>query len=381
MSSKRPPEVTAPDITPATAEIPGRARDDERPQTPKAATPANAEIPGQARDDETAPHVIPANAGISEGIRPDKRGEVVFVGAGPGAADLITVRGARVIAEADIVIWASSLVEAELIAGARPDAEIVDSASLPLEGVEPLYRRARDEGLLVARVHTGDPSIYGATAEQRKICDRLGVPHRTIPGVTAFAAAASAADAEVTVPEVSQSLILTRLEGGRTPMPARETVRGFAAHGATMALYLSAARNKALQAELLAGGYPPGTPCIVGYRVTWPDELMLRCRLDELSATMAEHKLWKHTVVLVGPALAAQGKTRSHLYHPGFRHEFRDAAGAPPVPAPDTIHRAARGSSGSASVSSPPPSTTPVIPPDPGISATDPAECTDQEQR
>ncbi|MFT4296921.1 MAG: precorrin-4 C(11)-methyltransferase [Micropruina sp.] len=272
-------------------------------------------------------------------------GEVVFVGAGPGAADLITVRGARVIAEADIVIWASSLVEAELIAGARPDAEIVDSASLPLEGVEPLYRRARDEGLLVARVHTGDPSIYGATAEQRKICDRLGVPHRTIPGVTAFAAAAAAAGAEITVPEVSQSLILTRLEGGRTPMPARETVRGFAAHGATMALYLSAARNKVLQAELLAGGYLSETPCIVGYRVTWPDELMLRCRLDELSATMAEHKLWKHTVVLVGPALAAQGETRSHLYHPGFRHEFRGAEGTPPVPAPDTIHRKPRGSS------------------------------------
>lgn len=271
-----------------------------------------------------------------------RTGEVVFVGAGPGAADLITVRGARVIAEADIVIWASSLVEPAMVAGVKPGAEVVDSASLPLEGIEPLYRRALDEGLLVARVHTGDPSIYGATAEQRRILNELGLPHRTIPGVSAFSAAAAAADAEITVPEVSQSLVLTRLEGGRTPMPPKETVRSFAAHGATMALYLSAARNKVLQEELLAGGYAPETPCIVGYRVTWPDELMLGCRLDELSATMAEHKLWKHTVVLVGPALAAQGKTRSHLYHPGFRHEYRKAEGPAPVPAPDTIHRRTR---------------------------------------
>ncbi|MDQ7992069.1 MAG: precorrin-4 C(11)-methyltransferase, partial [Propionicimonas sp.] len=199
-----------------------------------------------------------------------EHGEVVFVGAGPGAADLITLRGAEVIARADIVIWASSLVDTGIVARARPDALVVDSASLPLEGIEPLYQRAFDEGLLVARVHTGDPSIYGATAEQRRICDRIGIRHRTVPGVSAFSAAAARMDAEVTVPEVSQTLILTRLEGGRTPMPQRETVRGFAAHGATMALYLSAARNKVLQEELLAGGYPPETPCIVGHQVTWP---------------------------------------------------------------------------------------------------------------
>ncbi len=266
-------------------------------------------------------------------------GEVVFVGAGPGAPDLITLRGAKVIADADIVIWASSLVHPDLVAGARPDAEIIDSASLALEAVEPLFQRAKDEGLLVARVHTGDPSIYGATAEQRRICDRIGIPHRTIPGVSAFSAAAARMGVEITIPEVSQSLILTRLEGGRTPMPDRETVRGFAAHGVTMALYLSAARNKVLQEELLAGGYPPDTPCIVGYQVSWPDELMLRCRLNELSATMGEHKLWKHTVVLVGPALADNNTTRSHLYHPGFRHEYRKADGAPPQPRPDTNHR------------------------------------------
>lgn len=258
-------------------------------------------------------------------------GEVVFVGAGPGAADLITLRGAQVIARADIVIWASSLVDPAIVAGTRPGCQVIDSASESLEDITPLYQRAHDEGLLVARVHTGDPSLYGATAEQRRICDRIGIPHRTIPGVSAFSAAAARMDAEITIPEVSQTLILTRLEGGRTPMPDRETVRGFAAHGVTMALYLSAARNKVLQDELLAGGYPPQTPCIVGYRVSWPDELMLRCRLDELSASMKEHKLWKHTVVLVGPALAETARTRSHLYHPGFRHEYRSGDGTPLV--------------------------------------------------
>lgn len=253
-------------------------------------------------------------------------GKVVFVGAGPGAPDLITVRGQRVIAEADIVIWASSLVHPDIVAGARADAEVVDSASASLEDIAPLYQRAAVEGLLVARVHTGDPAIYGATAEQRDLCRQMGVDYESIPGVSAYSAAAARMDVELTVPEVSQSFVLTRLEGGRTPMPAGETVAGFARHGATMAIYLSAARNRAVQEALLEGGYPPDTPCLIGYRVSWPDEMMLRCRLADLSATMREHKLWKHTVVLVGPALA-EGPiaARSHLYHPGFRHEFRPA--------------------------------------------------------
>ena len=253
-------------------------------------------------------------------------GRVVFVGAGPGAADLITLRGARVIAEADIVIWASSLVHPDIVANIKPGAVLADSAGEALEDTEKHYRRAAEEDLVVARVHTGDPSIYGATAEQVRICRTLGLEIETVPGVSAFSAAAARMNAEITLPEVSQSLILTRLEGGRTPMPAKETVRSFAAHGATMALYLSAARNKQLQEELLAGGYPPETPCIIGYQVTWPDEMMMRCALSELSATMREHKLWKHTVVLVGPAMAeVPDGGRSHLYHPGFRHEYRKA--------------------------------------------------------
>lgn len=263
-------------------------------------------------------------AGAAGTTRPE--GKVVFVGAGPGAADLVTVRGARVIAEADIVIWASSLVHPGIVAGARPDAEVIDSASASLEDLEPVLVRARDEGLLVARVHTGDPSIYGATAEQRDQCDRLGLAYETVPGISAYAATAARCDVEITVPEVSQSFVLTRLEGGRTPMPPRESVAGFAAHGTTMAIYLSAARHRQLQQALLDGGYPPDTPCLVGYRVTWEDEMILRCPLAELSTTMRDRKLWKHTIVMVGPALA-EGPidARSHLYHPGFRHEYRRA--------------------------------------------------------
>lgn len=254
------------------------------------------------------------------------KGKVVFVGAGPGAPDLITVRGARILAEADIIIWASSLVSPDLVAGHKRGAELIDSASASLEDLTPLYERARDEGLLVARVHTGDPAIYGATAEQRDQCRAVGIAFESIPGVSAFSAAAAAAEVELTLPEVAQSLILTRLEGGRTPMPPRERVREFARHGATMALYLSAARNRALQEELLAGGYPPETPVIIGHKVSWPDEVLIRCRLDELSATMKDHHWWKHTVILVGPALAeAPVAKRSHLYHPGFRHEYRAA--------------------------------------------------------
>jgi precorrin-4/cobalt-precorrin-4 C11-methyltransferase len=251
-------------------------------------------------------------------------GKVTFVGAGPGAADLITLRGAAAIAAADIVVWASSLVHADVLQHARPDARIVDSATVSLEQVVALYAEAAREDLHVARVHSGDPSLWGAVAEQLERCSALGLVTEIVPGVSSFTAVAAAVQRELTVPEVAQSVVLTRLEGGKTPMPPRETVREFAAHGTTMALFLSAARSVQLQDELLAGGYPPQTPCVVGYRVTWEDELVVRCRLDELAATVRGHKLWKHTLVLVGPALEAGG-TRSHLYHPGHFHGFRRA--------------------------------------------------------
>jgi len=253
-------------------------------------------------------------------------GLVSFIGAGPGAADLLTLRAARVVAEADIVVWASSLVHEDVLDHARADAEVVDSAALPLEGVEPLYRRAHGQGLRVARIHSGDPALWGAVAEQRAICERIGIAHETVPGVSAAAAAAAVADAELTVPEVAQSVVLTRLEGGKTPMPAGETVRAFAAHGATMVMFLSAARAGRLQRELLAGGYAEDTPCVVAYRVSWPDEAVVRCPLGELAETVRARRWWKHTLVLVGPALAdAPARTRSHLYHPGHFHGHRRA--------------------------------------------------------
>jgi precorrin-4/cobalt-precorrin-4 C11-methyltransferase len=248
---------------------------------------------------------------------------VSFVGAGPGAADLLTLRAAQRIAEADIVIWAASLVHEDVLQHARPDAVVVNSAEHSLEGIRGHYERAAREGLLVARIHSGDPALWGGTQEQHELCTALGLETEVIPGVSSFSAVAAIAQRELTIPEVAQSVVLTRLEGGKTPMPPRETVRSFAEHGTTMALFLSAARTKQLQDELLAAGtYDATTPCVVAYAATWPDELVFECALGELAERVKEHRLYKHTLVLVGPALAAGG-TRSHLYHPGHFHEHR----------------------------------------------------------
>jgi precorrin-4/cobalt-precorrin-4 C11-methyltransferase len=252
------------------------------------------------------------------------RPKVWFVGAGPGAADLLTLRAAAVIAAADVVVWASSLVHADVLAHARPGAQIVDSAALPLEDVRALYERALATDLVVARIHSGDPALWGAVQEQRELCDELGLPHETVPGVSAYSAVAALAGRELTIPELAQSVILTRLGGGKTPVPAGEEIAGLARHGTTMAIFLSAARSGQLQAELLAGGYPPDTPVVVAYRATWPDELIVECTVGTLAETVRARKLWKHTLFLVGPALAAAG-TRSHLYHPGHFHGFRRA--------------------------------------------------------
>ena len=251
-------------------------------------------------------------------------GKVTFIGAGPGAADLITLRGARAIADADVVIWASSLVQAEILEHARPGAEIVDSAALPIEGVLPYYERAAAEGLRVARVHSGDPAMWGAVQEQLERARELGLETEIVPGVSAVFAVAAIAQRELTIPEVAQSVILTRLEGGKTPMPPGESIRSFAAHGTTMAVFLSAARSGQLAAELLAGGYAADTPVIVASRATWPDEQIAYCTVDTLEETVKERKLWKHTLFLVGPALGSHG-TRSHLYHPGHFHGHRRA--------------------------------------------------------
>ncbi|MFC7340746.1 precorrin-4 C(11)-methyltransferase [Saccharopolyspora griseoalba] len=252
-------------------------------------------------------------------------GRISFIGAGPGAADLITVRGAKRIAEADIVVWAASLVTPECVTEhARSDAELVDSSRLTHEQALEIYRRAERDKLNVARVHSGDPSLWGAVQEQYDSCVKLDVEVEIVPGVAAFSAAAAAVGRELTVPEVAQSLVLTRLEGGKTPMPDGEKVREFAKHGTTMALFLSAARTGQLVEELRAGGYEEDTPVLVAYKVTWPDELLVRTTLENLEADVKKHKLWRHTLFIIGKGLTAGG-TRSHLYHAGHFHTFRKA--------------------------------------------------------
>lgn len=250
-------------------------------------------------------------------------GTVTFVGAGPGAADLLTLRGARAIGAADVVIWAASLVHPDVLEHARSDAEIVDSAPLSLEDVLAVYAQAARDGLQVARVHSGDPALWGAVQEQLDRCHDLGLETQIVPGVSAFSAVAAAAERELTIPEVSQSVILTRISG-KTPMPAGEEMSDLARHGTTMAVFLAAARSGRLQAELLDGGYAPDTPVVVAHRVTWPDELVVRCTVGTLEAAVKEHRLWKQTLFLIGPALDAGG-TRSHLYHPGHFHGHRRA--------------------------------------------------------
>jgi precorrin-4 C11-methyltransferase len=254
-----------------------------------------------------------------------RTGRVSFVGAGPGAADLITLRGAQRIAEADIIVWAASLVDPRCVEDhARPEAELVDSSKITHEDVVAIFKRAASSHLNVARVHSGDPSLWGAVQEQYDACVRIGIDVEIVPGVSAFSAAAAIAGRELTVPEVAQSVILTRLEGGKTPMPDTEHVREFARHGTTMAIFLSAARSGHLVDELRAGGYDDDTPVVVAYKVTWPDELMLHTTIGELEETVKRHRLWRHTLFLVGKALRAEG-TRSHLYNAGHFHTYRKA--------------------------------------------------------
>ena len=251
-------------------------------------------------------------------------GLVSFVGAGPGAADLLTVRAVGVLAAADVVVWARSLVDEGILAHARDDAELLSSDDRTLEDVVAIYARAAAEDLRVARVHSGDVSLYGALHEQLQACRALGIPYEIVPGVSSMAGAAAALGQELTVPDVSQTLILTR-RATRTSMPAHEDLRELARHGATMVLFLSVRRPRELQADLIEGGYAPDAPCAVVYRATWPDELVLRCGLGQLADTIRAARITTQALVIVGPALAqdAPGAGRSHVYDPGYGHRYR----------------------------------------------------------
>jgi len=246
---------------------------------------------------------------------------VSFVGAGPGAPDLLTFRAAAAIARADVVVWAGSLVNEEVLVHARPGATVRDSSRMTLEEILAVFDQAHAEGRRVARIHSGDPALYGAIGEQIAHCQRRGIPWEIVPGVSSLGAAAAAAGIELTVPGVSQSVILTRI-GHRTPMPPGERLAELARHGATLALFLWAGRPEAVRAELLEGGLPPDAPCVVVHRASWPDERVLRCALAELPATVRRSRIARTALLLVGPALGSV-PTRSRLYDAGFGHAFR----------------------------------------------------------
>ena len=248
---------------------------------------------------------------------------VHFVGAGSGAEDLITVRGARLLAEADVVIYAGSLVNPALLDYAKPEAEKHDSARLTLEEVLDLIKDAEAAGKTTVRLQTGDTSLFGAVREQFDALDQLGIEYDVCPGVSSFCGAAASLKAEYTLPDVSQTVIISRMEG-RTPVPEKEKMRDLAAHQATMVLFLSAGLLEGLQRELMAGGYSPDTPAAIVYKATWPDEKILRCRLCELADTAKAGGVSKTALVLVGSFLGG-GYGRSKLYDPAFTTGFREA--------------------------------------------------------
>ncbi|MDO4403801.1 MAG: precorrin-4 C(11)-methyltransferase [Atopobiaceae bacterium] len=246
-----------------------------------------------------------------------------FVGAGPGAVDLITVRGARLLAKADVVVYAGSLVNPELLELCDESCAIYDSSRMTLGEVVDVLADAHRQGKLCVRLHTGDPALYGAYSEQMDELDRLGIPYEVVPGVSSLFGASAALRCEYTVPEVSQSVIITRV-AGRTPVPKGQDLASLAAHGSTVVLFLSASLLARAQEELLAGGVDASVPAAIVVRASWPDEAVYRCTVGTLAACGAEHNVTKTALVVVGACLEACA-TRSKLYDAGFSHGYRAA--------------------------------------------------------
>lgn len=248
---------------------------------------------------------------------------VHFVGAGPGAPDLITVRGYNLLRQADVVVYAGSLVNPELLRGCKLECQCYNSAKMTLEEVVSVLESASKNGCEVVRLHTGDPALYGAIREQMEALDALGVPWDVTPGVSSFSAAAAVMGAEYTLPGVSQTVILTRY-AGRTPVPEGEALSSLASHGASMVLFLSTGLAEQVQADLLAGGYDPDTPAAVVYKASWPEERILRCTVGTLAGTVAASGLKQTALITVGDFLSGTVE-RSKLYDPGFSHGWREA--------------------------------------------------------
>ena len=247
---------------------------------------------------------------------------VYFVGAGPGAADLITVRGMRLLKEADVVIYAGSLVNPELLDYCREDCEIHNSAYMTLEEVISVMEDAGKRNLMTVRLHTGEPSIYGAIREQMDILDEKGILYESCPGVSACFGAAASLNLEYTLPEVSQSLIITRMEG-RTKVPEKESIESFASHQASMAIYLSTGMLGELSRRLIAGGYKEDTPAAIVYKATWPEEEAYLCTVGQLEETAKSHNITKTALIIVGDIVAHQNYEKSRLYAADFETEFR----------------------------------------------------------
>ncbi|MBQ3301941.1 MAG: precorrin-4 C(11)-methyltransferase [Eggerthellaceae bacterium] len=247
-----------------------------------------------------------------------------FVGAGSGAADLITVRGANLLGEADLVIYAGSLVNPALLEYCNDGCEIMNSATMTLEEVIAAMKQAEAGGKTTVRLHTGDPSLYGAIREQMDLLDEAGIAYDVCPGVSSFCGAAAALQAEYTLPDVSQSVIITRMDG-RTPVPAGEKLRLMASHGCTMVLFLSTGLLEAAQVELMEGGYAPDTPAAIVYKATWPDEAVFHCTVSTLAETARENNITKTALICIGGFLG-DNYDRSRLYDPTFTHMFREAS-------------------------------------------------------
>lgn len=246
-----------------------------------------------------------------------------FVGAGSGAADLITVRGQRLLREADVIIYAGSLVNPQLLDNAKAGCDIYDSAAMTLEQVLAVMCKAEENGKTTVRLHTGDPSIYGAIREQMDALDEKGFEYDVTPGVSSFCGAAAALKAEYTLPEVSQTVIITRM-AGRTPVPEREEISLLASHGATMAIFLSTGMLEELRDRLIAGGYTASTPAAIVYKATWPDEKKVVGTVGGLPQMARDNCISKTALILVGGFLGDKYE-RSKLYDPSFTTEFRNA--------------------------------------------------------
>ncbi len=248
-----------------------------------------------------------------------------FVGAGSGAADLITLRGKKYLEEADTIIYAGSLVNPQLLDYAKAGCSIYNSAKMTLEEVLEVMLRDVREDKQVVRLHTGDPCLYGAIREQMDVLDEEKIPYDYCPGVSSFCGAASALNLEYTLPEISQSVIITRM-AGRTPVPEKESIESFAAHHATMVVFLSTGLLEELSRRLIDGGYSADTPAAIVYKATWEDEKSFVCTVGTLAETAKKNNITKTALMIIGDVISCSNYDRSKLYDPGFTTEFREAS-------------------------------------------------------